>query len=279
MTAELFTQRGDSVTLFSDSSEALECLKSERSINLLLTSLEVTPMSGLELCWHARLLTGASRPLHILVMSSLNDTDNLAKALDSGADDLISKPVSRSMLYAKLRLAERLQFAQLELARLAETDVVADVLNRRAFMQRLTSMVEGADGSEHVWALMLDVDQLRDLNDAHGDDAGDDVMRSVAAEAKRFSPIVGRLVAAKFGMIIQSARKEQALQIADNLRKRCAELAFKGNRGRFSITTSIGLSRLMPGDDPKRLLKRAEFGLLDAKQGDGNRVKLFEAVS
>src|SRR5688572_23509712 len=69
LTAELLTQRGDDVSLFSDAAEALECLRNEPSINLLITSLEVTPISGLELCWHARLAAGPSRPLHILVMS------------------------------------------------------------------------------------------------------------------------------------------------------------------------------------------------------------------
>lgn len=277
LTGELLNQRGDNVRLFSDAAEALEALRNEPAINLLITSLEVTPISGLELCWHARLAAGPSRPLHILVMSSINDADNLAKALDSGADDLIAKPVSRSMLYAKLRLAERLQQAQLQLAYLAETDPLSAALNRRTFIQRVGSVLEMADHSRPIWALMLDIDQLRQVNDTQGDEAGDDVIRAIAEEARKFSPIVGRFGGDEFGLIVQSVPREQALRIAENLRQRCEQLVFQGKHKPFNVTCSIGVSRWMPGDSPKRLLKRAEFGLGDAKAGGKNRVKLFEA--
>lgn len=279
MTAELFTQRGDSVSLFSNATEALDCIQNERSINLLVTSLEVTPISGLELCWHARLIAGASRPLHILVMSSFNDADNLAKALDSGADDLISKPVSRSMLYAKLRLAERLQSAQLELARLAETDPLSEVLNRRTFTLRLASMLQMADRSETIWALMLDIDHLKLVNDSYGDEAGDQVIRAVAAEASKFSPLVGRLGGDEFGLIVQGSTREQVLRIGENLRQRCAHLVFEGKYKPFNVTCSIGVTRWVPEDTPSRFLKRAEIGLGDAKAIGQNRVKAFEAVA
>jgi two-component system cell cycle response regulator len=280
LTAELLTQRGDDVSLFSDAAEALECLRNEPSINLLITSLEVTPISGLELCWHARLAAGPSRPLHILVMSSINDAENLAKALDSGADDLIAKPVSRSMLYAKLRLAERLQHAQLELANLAETDPLSGVLNRRTFIQRVTSLLEMVeDQSQPIWALMLDIDQFRQVNDTQGDEAGDDVIRAVAKEARKFAPVVGRFGADEFGLMVQGPPKEQVLRIAENLRQGCRQLAFQGKYKPFNVTCSIGLTRWVPGDSPKRLLKRAEFGLSDAKAAGTDTVKLSEAAA
>jgi diguanylate cyclase (GGDEF)-like protein len=279
MTAEMFNERGDTVSLFSDATKALNFIRNERSTHLLLTSLECEPISGLELCWHARLTADASRPLHILVMSSFSDSNNLAKVLDSGADDLIPKPVSRLMLYAKLRLADRLRKAQLELARLAETDTLTEVLNRRAFLARLKSTLEVTDGSEPTWLMIIDIDHFKQVNDTEGHPAGDKVIRAVAAEAVKMCENVGRLGGEEFAVIVRGPEKEQVMRIANHFRQRCADLAFDGKSGQFHVTCSIGLSPIVANDTMERVLKRADIALYDAKSSGRNLVKIFEAVS
>jgi diguanylate cyclase (GGDEF)-like protein len=276
--ADLFADRRDEVSLFSNSAEALDHIRTDRTVSLLITSLEVTPFDGLELCWHARLAAGPTRPFYIAVMSSSNDEENLAKVLDSGADDLIPKPVSRRMLYAKLRLAGRLHTAQSELVRLAETDPLTEVLNRGAFFRRLASTFEFADGSEPIWAAMIDFDRFKKVNDTQGHHIGDKVIRSMAAEASRMSGIVGRLGGDEFGLLIQGPAKTQAVQIADNFRQRCANLVFNEGNGPFGVTCSVGLSRWVAGDTPDLLLRRADKALYEAKAAGRNQVKVFEAV-
>ena len=100
--------RGHTVNVFTDSAQARSFLTDTPSVRVLITSLEVRPISGLELCWAARLLAEARRPLYVVTMSSARNARNLAAALDSGADDFIEKPPGAEELHARLRAAERL---------------------------------------------------------------------------------------------------------------------------------------------------------------------------
>ncbi len=134
--ASLIEPRGHAVHPFTDSERALEFLAATPAVRVLITSLEVRPLCGLELCWSARLLAESRGPLHVITMSSARNVRSLAEALDSGADDFIEKPPSAEELNARLRAAERLTTMQEELIRLAETDPLTGSYNRRAFFNR-----------------------------------------------------------------------------------------------------------------------------------------------
>src|SRR5882724_510047 len=104
-------------------------------VDAVITSMELGAMSGLELCWETRVLAGRDRPIYVILMSSSVDKSRLGEALDSGADDFISKPPVPDELYARLRAAERLAMMQRELVRLASVDPLTGVHNRRAFFE------------------------------------------------------------------------------------------------------------------------------------------------
>src|SRR5271154_347339 len=80
------------VATFVDAKEALDFIKSEREVSVLITSVELTPMSGIELCWETRLLSGHDRAIYLILMSSNSEEPHLINALDSGADEFIRKP-------------------------------------------------------------------------------------------------------------------------------------------------------------------------------------------
>src|SRR5688500_7239897 len=124
------------VRSFTDELQALDCLAQDPQIDALLTSVELgDTMSGLELCWRARLVAGDRRPLYIIVMSSNYERGQLVEALDSGADDFIGKPPAADELYARLRTAARVVGMQRDLIRLASTDPLTGAFNRRAFFR------------------------------------------------------------------------------------------------------------------------------------------------
>ncbi|MBL7309345.1 diguanylate cyclase response regulator, partial [Escherichia coli] len=68
--ASLIEPRGHAVHPFTDSERALEFLAATPAVRVLITSLEVRPLCGLELCWSARLLAESRGPLHVITMSS-----------------------------------------------------------------------------------------------------------------------------------------------------------------------------------------------------------------
>ena len=109
-TMRLFVTRlleaGDhEVRPFADGADALACMRADPEVAALITSGEIgSGMSGLELCWETRVLAGRDRPIYVILMSSSIDKNRLGEALDSGADDFISKPpVADELLRASAR--------------------------------------------------------------------------------------------------------------------------------------------------------------------------------
>src|ERR1700686_1986936 len=120
--SQLLASDGHEVSTFVDGPEALAYLKSDPGVGALITSAELTTMSGVELCWETRLVSGHDRAIYIILMSSSFDQRHLINALDSGADEFIGKPPVKEELYARLRSGERLVRLQTELIRLAMID-------------------------------------------------------------------------------------------------------------------------------------------------------------
>jgi two-component system cell cycle response regulator len=82
LVSRLLASDGHAVSVFIDGQEALEFVRADRTADALITSTELTPMSGLELCWEARLLSGHDRAIYIILMSSNADQKHLINALD-----------------------------------------------------------------------------------------------------------------------------------------------------------------------------------------------------
>ena len=98
---------GHVVSALVDGREAFDFIKQNPEVETLITSAETPSMSGLELCWETRLLSGHDRAIYIILMSSNSDQKHLINALDSGADEFVRKPPVAEELYARLRSAER----------------------------------------------------------------------------------------------------------------------------------------------------------------------------
>ncbi len=276
--AEQMLQRGDQVSIFSDSCEALAYIRGNKAVTLLITSLEVSPLTGLELCWYARLLASVKRPLYVLVMSSAHDSDNVAQALDCGADDLVMKPIRPQELFARLRVVSRLHEAQLRLLQIAETDVLTGLLNRGAFFSYLNELLESEEGSQPLSAIMLDIDHFKRINDTFGHQFGDEVIKGFAGQIAKVDGITGRLGGEEFAVILPDCTRVQALAIAENLRLCCAGLEFESESGPLRITCSLGVSHWQSDDTVDSLMKRADIALYQAKNNGRNRVQVVDEI-
>jgi diguanylate cyclase (GGDEF)-like protein len=268
--SEHFIERDEQVSLFTDSQEALTCIGHDPSIDVLLTCLDVAPLTGLELCWEARLKACVRRPLYIVVMSPINNAENIAQALDCGADDLISKPIRRPELYARLRVGARLHCAQLDLLRLAETDVLTGLFNRRAFFERFRTALPEAGSDESLSAIMFDIDHFKQVNDTHGHQLGDKVIEAVGHETAMVDGIAGRLGGEEFAILLPGQTQSEALIVAETLRARFESFAFITEAGPVTITCSFGISQWRDGDIADTLLRRADVALYEAKKKGRN---------
>ena len=269
--AGLLEPRGHTIAPFTDSAEALDFIKAHATVRAVITSLEVRPLTGLELCWAARLLADGNRPLSIITMSSARNSRNLAEALDSGADDFIEKPPSAEELHARLRAAERLTTLQGELIRLADTDPLTALLNRRAFLRRSRDAAAQAGSFGRVSAILADIDHFKRINDEHGHDVGDTAIKAVA-DLLGEEGIVGRLGGEEFAVVLPGLTLAEAEARAGKLRARAADLRLRGAHGPVRLTCSFGVSEWSEGETIEGLLKRADIALYEAKTQGRNRV-------
>jgi diguanylate cyclase (GGDEF)-like protein len=271
--ARMLEARGHEVLPFSDELEALAEIGADQCIEALITSAELKHISGVELCWETRLLATCRRPIYVLMMSSQYDQRSLIEALDSGADDFIGKPPLAEELYARLRAAERILSMQRELLRLAITDPLTGLCNRRGFFEHATeacARVAPPDGS--LSAIILDVDNFKHINDSYGHEKGDEALRICARAARLEEAVTGRLGGDEFALLLERKPLPQAIEIAEDLRMRLAARPFDTGKDRITLTWSVGVGEGRPGDTVDQILARADAALYDAKLGGRNRV-------
>jgi two-component system cell cycle response regulator len=265
----LLQARDHEVLPFGDGHDALARMRQDSDVAALITSVELDGLSGLELCWETRVLAGRDRPIYVILMSSSSDKSLLGEALDSGADDFISKPPVADELYARLRAAERFGSMQSELVRLASVDPLTGLHNRRVFFE----MAEEARAQEcRLTAVMLDIDHFKRVNDLYGHDVGDQAIAAVAKAAATEGAIIGRLGGEEFAMLLKDRSLADGAELAEELRLRIAALRFDTDKGPMTLTCSFGVSERKPGDSIDDLLKRADVALYAAKTSGRNRM-------
>jgi two-component system cell cycle response regulator len=268
--SRLLADNGHEIRTFLDGPEALAYIKSDLAVSALIASAELTTMSGLELCWETRLLSGHDRAIHIILMSS--DHKHLINALDSGADEFIGKPPVKEELYARLRSGERLVRPQTELIRLAMVDPLTGLFNRRAFFEKAQHAITRASATSRPAAIMFDADHFKRVNDTYGHDVGDQVLRGISREAASERMIVGRLGGEEFAILLEAATLESGIALAEALRAKMAALAFDTEQGKLTLTCSFGVSAWEQNESIDQLLKRADAALYEAKTSGRNRV-------
>ncbi len=165
-----------------------------------------------------------------------------------------------------------LEAANRELDRLSHTDPLTGLANRRSFFQS----ANGRDIRTHA-LLMLDVDHFKRINDTHGHDAGDTVLRALAsmlAETVRSGELVARWGGEEFILLLAD---EGASERAEALRRTLADQAIHAGGARLHVTASIGLSPAAYTGTLDERLTAADRALYRAKQQGRNCVVVAAA--
>lgn len=277
--AKMLTDGGHEVLPFSDGAAALECLAGDDTVEVLMTSFEVPNVSGLELCWEARLIANSGHPIHVIAMSSSHDRERLIEALDSGADDFITKPPVATELYARLRAAERMTRAQRELVRLATLDPLTELPNRRAFFERAGAACLADDGRTPLSLVMFDIDHFKQVNDTWGHDAGDLVLKAVAEVARSRGGHPGRIGGEEFALLFEGWDLLDAYHEAERLRHDIQARRIEVPGTVIQVTASLGVAEHLLGQTVDQLLKNADVALYAAKTSGRNRVVAAQSSS
>jgi diguanylate cyclase (GGDEF)-like protein len=165
-----------------------------------------------------------------------------------------------------------------ELYRLATTDPLTNIANRRAFFERGAIEVDKARRySRPLSLVMFDIDHFKRLNDTYGHESGDVVLKGVASRALgilRQVDLLGRLGGEEFAVALPETSAKRAGEVAERLRLQIAANPYHLPNGEAFTSASFGVATLGSSHDTlETLLRRADEALYRAKGGGRNRVE------
>jgi diguanylate cyclase (GGDEF)-like protein len=278
---QLLKAAGYSVETAENGREALEKIQTARP-EVVVTDSVMPTMDGLTLC---RLIKGnhGIRSTYVIILSSHGETSAKVTGLDLGADDYLVKPVEPIELKARVRSGLRLHRALRELAtknelleRLALTDPLTRLANRRAFEESLaTEVARTGRHGKHLSLLFLDLDRFKDVNDTYGHVTGDEVLAGFADLLRRFGrrgDLAARIGGEEFAVLLPHTTKANAMIVAERIRRAVEETPF--GRARVAVTVSIGVAELPEEGEMQEssFVELADGALYRAKAGGRNRV-------
>jgi diguanylate cyclase (GGDEF)-like protein len=266
--------------------EALERL-GEDFCPLVLTDWMMPEMDGLELCRAIRDREWDSY-VYLILLTARDALDDVLTGLEAGADDYLVKPVHPMELLARLRTGRRildlertLKERTREIARLAVTDPLTGVYNRRYLMEQLPRELRRARRYRRPLSLILcDLDHFKRVNDTLGHKVGDEVLqeftRRLGGQVRQGVDWLARYGGEEFVFVLPETDLAGCLALAWCLREHLAASPVFTSAGPVPVTASFGVAA-MPATDAahlgaEALLAQADACLYQAKAAGRNRV-------
>jgi diguanylate cyclase (GGDEF)-like protein len=284
---QMLRDAGYEIESARDGQEAVDRV-TKSGVDLVLLDATMAKLSGLEAC---RLIKGITQEsfLPVIIATVRTDPSSRIEGVQIGADDYVTKPFEEaevlghvsSMLRIK-RLYDEMQSARAKLERVSVHDELTGVFNYRYLHGRLAEEFKKAERQhEPLACCVLDVDQLKTMNDKGGRAFGDAVLRGVADVIKRNvrdSDVVVRYGGDEFLVVLPATHFAGSLAVADRIWRDVGARPWEAPNGKFTLTASLGVA-LFPSRDVRTremLLKAADQALLQAKREGGNRLCVFQ---
>ena len=270
--------------------ERLKSSKRSRP-DIVILGLSHQTYDPLRLCAHLR-TSDATRGLSIIVMADERDKEIAGRALELGASDVIEQPFGDEELLARIRTQTR-RSRYVEILRnrvdkgleLSVIDQLTGLYNRRYMNHQLSLwMKRSLMGGTPLSVVAVDIDYFKKVNDVHGHEAGDFVLKEFAERLLanvRPKDIVCRPGGEEFLVIMPETNGDLACSAAERIRQSVARHPFEtdhqGSR-LLDITVSAGVATFKGDEDTAAdMLKRADDALYRAKTAGRNQVHSIAA--
>lgn len=264
---------------------------------MMLVDAAMPDLDGLSLTRALR-QTRIGRGIYILILTTHGDDERVIEAFDSGADDYVAKPVRPRLLAARLqaghrviRLQQEVEHDREEIRRFAAelavknrrlqeaamTDPLTGFPNRRYAIERMQQAWASAQRSGRpLCAMVIDIDGFKQINDTHGHDVGDQVLRQLAAaikQALRRSDMVARTGGDEFLVLCPETDLAAALVCGEHVRQAVRATRVSAGGMVLGLSISAGVAQSTERTpDPDALIKLADQGAYLAKAQGRNRV-------
>jgi diguanylate cyclase (GGDEF)-like protein len=267
--------------------------------DLVLLDIRMPEMNGYEVCERLKADPGTSC-IPVIFLSASNDTDDKVRAFAVGGADYVTKPFQAEEVLARVRhqitiLQQQqqlivqnnqlrqteiaLQQANLELERIANTDCLTQLANRRCFDTVLKQEWQRLRREQQPLSLVLcDIDYFKNYNDRYGHPTGDACLRQVAQVIsdciKRPADIVARYGGEEFAIILPNTNQEGAIAVVEFIRLTLQSLQIPHAASAIAayITVSAGIACLVPAlnSSYQQLIAAADIALYRAKAAGRN---------
>lgn len=252
--------------------EALAKIEAEEA-DIVLLDVMMPGLDGFETC---RRIKADPAMVHIpvIMVTALQDVDDLVRGFEAGADDFLTKPINGLALIARVRSQLRRKRHHARILEQSLVDQLTGAFNRRYFDAHAARLIARCRAACRLIAvLMIDIDHFKRINDTYHHATGDRVLKEVVhrlMSTLRPFDLVARMGGDEFAIVLPETSLDAAIQIAERLRRRIADFPIEG----IAVTVSIGAAASSPDGEEEldATLQRADAGLYQAKRAGGNRV-------
>lgn len=168
---------------------------------------------------------------------------------------------------------------KIDLSKQIDKDELTNAFNRKFFNKNISSIIKRLDQDAFLGVAMLDIDHFKKVNDAHGHNTGDMVLRQFSRYIKssiRADDFLIRWGGEEFIVLITTTSNQALLRAAEHIRQviQNADFVTVGN-----ITCSVGVTLYIPGENINDAIERADNAMYRSKDAGRNRVSQLETVS
>lgn len=221
----------------------------------------------------------------------INNKSNSSAELLRSAISLLSEATGDTMargaqtaenMSLKSREMELVRQELDEYKRIANTDSLTRLSNRRAFDDKLATIYDNSMSSAITALVIADIDYFKKVNDTYGHPVGDKILATVATVIRanlRKDVFVARTGGEEFAFIIEGNTLDEVMQISERVRRSLEATPFKNSKSGVNygpITMSLGICMADAADDPSDLYGKADTALYCAKNSGRNRTMTFE---
>lgn len=274
--AESYINRYKLIPLLStNGQEALETLKENKDIKIVLTDYLMPKMDGIELTKRIR-SEYSKDELSIIVTSSASDSRIPSRFLKLGANDFLYKGFSKEEFF--VRINSNLEIIELfeDMKNKVNKDYMTGLYNRRYFFEYGKEIYEKNKKDNKPLALsIIDIDNFKNINDSYGHDVGDLAIKEVSKVLNKniiSNTLISRLGGEEFCILFYNRSKEEVVKLLEVIRKSFENNFIEINKTKINYTVSIGCS-FEYGKDIDEMVQFADKGLYDAKKLGRNQVR------
>ena len=257
--------------------DALAAMKDGPKPDLILLDVMLPDMDGYSVCERIK-EDPECADIPVIFVTSLGNPEQEEKGFAVGGADYIVKPFRILSIKARIRNQLEMKRTRELLQRLAITDSLTGLANRRHFDEALKQETQRLQRQGGQLSLVLiDVDFFKRYNDHYGHPAGDECLRHIASvialELRRPADLTARIGGEEFACLLPETTLDGAFIVADRIRQTVLGLKMPHQTSAISeyVTVSVGIATSC-GSNPTLLYQRADIQLYVAKTSGRNCV-------